>query len=310
MQEVCAKEDGVVFTEDLKAMLHLSEKHEDVQLVVNMIQKYIASSSENKFSTYVFGPVVMRLLYYLNEPSVAVDTFSSASSSDFFKQTSTLKLLLCLLYKNNMYSEMKEMYDLMIHSERFSNLARPSFIVMVAACCKQNTSEALEYALHVWKILNEQRTNSYKCAAFMAYLAIKQNRSELALEILATVERQQYIDIRCLKVLAYLKLEKYLQIIPMFRSILEMDTAPTRKQTYFSDVITAVEEKLASDPEASGVEDLLNLIRELKRHNRITVIESLEEHLFTPINPMTKGTNLVKRNVRDTFNNVGMENYA
>lgn len=91
MQEACDKEDGVIFTEDLKAMLHLAQKNEDdMKLVLRMIEKYLLTSKDLKFGSFTFGPVVMRMFYYLKEPQRAFSAISNPAFNDFFNQRSII----------------------------------------------------------------------------------------------------------------------------------------------------------------------------------------------------------------------------
>lgn len=52
---------NLVFTEDLKNMLHISEKT-DVELLSQMIKKFCSQSQETRFGNFVFGPPIMRSL--------------------------------------------------------------------------------------------------------------------------------------------------------------------------------------------------------------------------------------------------------
>ncbi|XP_078035270.1 pentatricopeptide repeat-containing protein 2, mitochondrial [Augochlora pura] len=282
MKDVCDSGDAVIFTEDLKAMLHLIQKNEgDLQLINTMIHKYIKSNKDLKFGSYVFGPVVMRMYFYLNEPQVALNTFNTLSDTHFFKQKSTLHILITLLYKNEMYKEMNEVFKFAVENDEWCELTKHCLIVICAGCYRENTAEAFEFALNAWRKLHQkQLTPSSRSSALLTALAIKQNAPELALELIVTVNRQQYINIRCLKVLAYMHLKKYLQIIPILKYALEQDTL-TSRQTFYSDVITELESNIREE-KAEGVEEIMQLITLLYKHDRITSNMTLEESLLKP----------------------------
>lgn len=84
---------NMVFTEDLKNMIHVSTDEKDLELVVTMIKKYTyfflfyflwviiinfffrfnSQNRELRFGSFIFGPVVMRLFYLHNRPDLAVE---------------------------------------------------------------------------------------------------------------------------------------------------------------------------------------------------------------------------------------------
>lgn len=73
--------------------------------------------------------------------------------------------------------------------------------------------------------------------ALISYLAIKNNAPELALDILSTIQRDRIMSIRSLKILAYMNLERYLQIIPILKQIMENNTNHNHKYSIFADVV-------------------------------------------------------------------------
>lgn len=76
-----------------------------------------------------------------------------------------------------------------------------------------------------------------RASTFLAALAINQNSSHIAIEILTSIREARYIDIRCLKVLAFTDLKRFTEIVPLFRKSLESDRPNAPKETYFKDVV-------------------------------------------------------------------------
>lgn len=95
---------NMVFTEDLKNMIHVSTDEKDLELVVTMIKKYTyfffklffmtnnhwtfffrfnSQNRELRFGSFIFGPVVMRLFYLHNRPDLAVEVimFNTAKNA-------------------------------------------------------------------------------------------------------------------------------------------------------------------------------------------------------------------------------------
>lgn len=134
MQESIADEKAMIFTEDLKSTLHLVEK-DDIQLLISMLEKYNSQNSQVRFGTFKFGPVVMRTLYYLNEPDVAFDLFLNPKYDEFFNQMSTFMLIMDLLYENKKYADVRTIYDKV--KQKFVNgIRHPKLVInIVAVAC-------------------------------------------------------------------------------------------------------------------------------------------------------------------------------
>jgi len=75
-----------------------------------------------------------------------------------------------------------------------------------------------------------------KTIIFLAALAIKQNALDIAIEIMSTIRLSRYIDVRCLKIVAYTDLKKFTEIVPILKISLEDDEQRT-KDVYFHDVV-------------------------------------------------------------------------
>uniref|UniRef100_V9IM13 Pentatricopeptide repeat-containing protein 2 n=1 Tax=Apis cerana TaxID=7461 RepID=V9IM13_APICE len=282
MKEICEKDDGIIFTEDLKAMIHLVQPNEqDMTLLTNMLKKYIQKHEENKIGSFVFGPVVMRMFYHLNQPEYALQAFENEYLRNSFNYRSSFRTLMCLLYKNNMFKEMKNVYDKVLNSNGINFIGNNN-VLMYAACLKENTPEALKYALAHWKKQFEVMRPSGRSYALISYLAIKNNAPELALDILSTIQRDRIMSIRSLKILAYMNLERYLQIIPILKQIMENNTNHNHKYSIFADVIYELEEKLKAIDIEESVQ-LLDLIKQAKQLEFIQTTITLEEFLLQPI---------------------------
>ncbi|CAK9801562.1 Pentatricopeptide repeat-containing protein 2, mitochondrial [Anthophora plagiata] len=314
MKELCEQENGVIYTEDLKAMLHLTqETDEDMDLLIKMLEKYVQIKHEQKLGTYVFGPVVMRMFYYLNQPRRALAAFENEIIGDSFNYRSSFRTLLCLLYKHNMYKEMRQVFDKVFNTKGLEFIGRNS-VLLYAACFRENTPEALEYGLNIWKKEYQSMKPSVRSSSMMAYLAIRNNASEAALEILSVVEKEQSISVRCLKILAYLNLQRYLQIIPLLRVAIERtDATSVYRPTYFADVIYELQDRLNTEsiPEK---EDLLKLIQLLKAQDQLDTQHTLEEFLLKPIVIQHK-TGMLQRDSRgrnrlqEHRDRIGLKNY-
>lgn len=64
---------NMVFTEDLKNMVHLAESDKDIELAVEMLKKYSKQNKSLRFGNYIFGPIVMRLFHLYNKADLALE---------------------------------------------------------------------------------------------------------------------------------------------------------------------------------------------------------------------------------------------
>lgn len=93
----------------------------------------------------------------------------------------------------------------------------------------------MEYALDHWKKQFDIIKPSRRSYALISYLAIKNNASELALDLLSSIQREKITSVRSLKILAYMNLQRYLQIIPILKQAIENNIQ--QKYLIFADVV-------------------------------------------------------------------------
>lgn len=92
--------------------------------------------------------------------------------------------------------------------------------------------------MKVWRDIEEKGLEIIRRASiFLAALAIKQNSSHIAIEILSTIKEARYMHVRCLKIVAYTDLKRFTDIVPLIRSSLEQDRPNGRKECFFNDVV-------------------------------------------------------------------------
>lgn len=74
--------------------------------------------------------------------------------------------------------------------------------------------------------------------SFLSYLALKQNEPETALEVISLAKNIGYIDVRCIKVVAFARLKRLEEIGVFFRESLLSDVDGRRKRCYFQDTVS------------------------------------------------------------------------
>ncbi|XP_031836580.1 pentatricopeptide repeat-containing protein 2, mitochondrial [Nomia melanderi] len=282
MLEVCKTPSSTIFTEDMKAMVHLiNNNEEDIQLVEAMLQKYRETNRDMQFGTYVFGPVVMRMYTYLQEPRRAYESFNNLFETSFYKQMTTVQVLLNLLYKYEMYQEIKVVYEKISSTDSWKGMANRCMFDLMAGCYKENTKESLDYGAAKWKELMHQGIKpSARGTSLLAYLAINQNSPELALETLCAIQNQKLASVVSLKCLACTYLKRYVNLITLIKPIVFNDQIVMRRN-FFKEVLFRIEQFILSNP-SEGSEDTLKLINDIKTAGKIIETTTLEDVLLRP----------------------------
>lgn len=271
---VAGSTSNMIFTEDLKNIIHLADNtDEDKKLLVDMLEKYNAQSTELRFGNYIFGPVVMRALYSMQDPALAFKLFKDEKYSGFFDQLSTYQILGDLLYEHGLYAEVRELFDL-IKSRQVQGGRYPKHPITLtfAACYRENTEESFRYAMDLWKELNAVgHIPMRKATAFAAALALKHNQPGIALEIVGTVAKGNYVTIRQLRLLALTEMERLDDLIPVFRTVLEVGGPLEKRHTFCREVVQKVKDVLAST-KSEVPQDLNRMLEFLEANGHIADI--------------------------------------
>lgn len=231
---------NMIFTEDLKNMVHLIENSpENTELVVKMLKKFNSQNKELRFGNFVFGPVVMRMFTVLKNAEVALQCFNDPEMEGFFDQLMSYQILLDLLYENKKYQEVLDTFD-NIKARQIQGGRYPKHVIVLvfAACYKLNTPESFKYSSALWKELNTVgHIPMRKGTTFAAALALAQNSPAAALEITSTVKQQNYITVRNIKTVALAELGRPDDAIPILKSVLELDDPHANKHTFFKEIV-------------------------------------------------------------------------
>ncbi|CAG9812947.1 unnamed protein product [Phaedon cochleariae] len=232
----------MVFTEDLKNMIHISNEDKDLDLVGKMIRKFNQQNKEMRFGSYIFGPVVLRLFHHFNKPHIALECFKSPELAGFFDQLISYQILLDLLYENHMYKEVLECVDI-IKSRQIDGMKYPKNIIVLAmaACYKLNTKESLDCALKMWQEIKEVgHFPMRRATTFCAGLALNQGNPGVALEVLTSARNQHYTTVRNLKVACLAEVGRVENAIPLLKSVMSEDAPSNVRHTFNKEVIDRV----------------------------------------------------------------------
>lgn len=247
MHSFVADPKNMIFTEDLKNMMHLAEPA-DLPLVLNMIKKFNTQNAEFRFGSFVFGPVVMRMFHFLDAPVEALQCFNDPTNSTFFDQLVSAQILLDLLYNHEMYDEMYKVFEKV--QEKHINMTKfPKYpvVLVLAACYKQNTPKSFEYASKLWSEMALVGSQPLRRAAtFFAALALKQGAPHVALESLSS-QRQHYVTIRNIKATALADMGRVDDAMLVLKAVLDIDSPDQiDKHTFFEETVSKVREAVSN----------------------------------------------------------------
>ncbi|CAH0713364.1 unnamed protein product, partial [Brenthis ino] len=303
MTEFVSDSKNMIFTEDLKNMIHIAEPS-DIDLVLNMIKKFNTQKTEFRFSSFIFGPIVMRMFHFLDAPNEAIKCFDDPVNDDFFAQLVSYQILLDLLYNHEMYDEMHRIFEKIQHKQlNMTKFPKYSVVLILAACYKQNTPKSLEYATKLWSEMADVGTIPVRrSAAFMAALALNQGAPHLALEAV-TLQKPHYITIRNIRAIALAQLDRLDDSLAVLRGVLEIDRPEQKdKHTFFEETISKVKQAV----EKSGNKDVLkeyeNIEKALRDHGLIDK-QTLDQLITSDITSRSEKQNLPRGMPRTQYGN-------
>ncbi|CAH2042406.1 unnamed protein product, partial [Iphiclides podalirius] len=241
MTDFVLQPKNMIFTEDLKNMVHMAEP-QDLDLVLNMVKKFNTQNTEFRFGSFIFGPVVMRMFYFLDAPNEALKCFEDPDNKGFFDQLISYQILLDLLYIHEMYEEMYGVFD-KVQEKQLNMTKFPKYplTLILAACYKQNTKESLEYASKIWTdMANVGTVPLRRASTLFAALALNQGAPHIALESIS-MQKQHYVTIRNIKAVALAEMGRVDDALPVLRGVLESDSPDQNgKHTFFEETISKI----------------------------------------------------------------------
>ncbi|CAK1551443.1 unnamed protein product [Leptosia nina] len=260
----------MIFTEDLKNMVHLAEPS-DLDLVLDMVKKFNTQKTEFRFGSFIFGPVVMRMFYFLDAPTEAIKCFDDPANAGFFDQLVSYQILLDLLYNHEMFDEMYKIFE-KVQERRVNMTKYPKYpvVLILAACYKQNTPGSYEYAKNLWRDMSSLGTAPLRrSCTFMGALALRHNEPEVALECLA-LQTPHYITVRNIKVTALAQMGRVDETLPILRGVLDVDRPDkTDRHTFFKETVDVVREAVKNSNNKDIEKEFETIAKALQDRNLI-----------------------------------------
>ncbi|XP_042858506.1 pentatricopeptide repeat-containing protein 2, mitochondrial-like [Penaeus japonicus] len=298
MREVLQSEkNNTIFTEDLKNAAHLAEaKTEDIELVLEMAKKFNKQNTGLRFGTFVFGPVVMRMLHHLECPDIAIEALKSEELDGFFDQLASYQLALDLLYEKERYEDVIDVFRY-LQNKRLQGTKYPKncFTIVIASCYKMNTEESLQIVLEFVREAEESGISiNRRCLIFIAALALRQNHPHVTLEYLAKAKHVFHAAIRNLRILALVEMSRVEEALPILRSVVQIDlpdkSRPGKKALILKETIEAVEAAVKEINDKELIAEFTHLHRSLVENHHITE-DSLDKYVSQPIDVFRQDDN-------------------
>ncbi|GFW70602.1 pentatricopeptide repeat-containing protein 2, mitochondrial [Trichonephila clavipes] len=280
---------SMIFTEDLKTVIHTCEDNpEDIDLCVQMMKRFHKQNEQLRFGTFVFGPVAMRLFYYLKKQDMMIGFYKDPEFEGFFDQLKSYYLSMDLCFKNAMYQEIVDAFEVLKTKQLAeTKFPREAVVLTTGACYKLNTSESFQIATDLVTQAREARVNILrKALAFVVALALRQNKPDIALEILSSIDRFNNASAINLKLEALGQLGRLHDAFDILRRVTDQDVPVQSRvrgeicQTTLDSIQKAVDS--AADKELSHIFE--QLCRSLKESNSITN-QTVDDLVSLPIIP-------------------------
>lgn len=116
----------------------------------------------------------------------------------------------------------------------------------------------------------------------MAALAINHGHPEIALEVVSVVKQQNYLTVRTIKTLAYAAMKRFDDVLPILRSVLEVDNPMANKQTFPSDLIEELKKAFEGCGNKELQADFKKVVGFLEKHGHVSK-ETLQSILCSEI---------------------------
>ncbi|XP_034628980.1 pentatricopeptide repeat-containing protein 2, mitochondrial isoform X3 [Trachemys scripta elegans] len=102
------KKNRMIRRDELKALLHLCQTPDDVEIAKNVIYRYHAENRNVTFGEFKFGPLFMRLCYELDLEVPAIELIKDQTLHSFFSDGTSFNILMDMLFKKGRYESALE----------------------------------------------------------------------------------------------------------------------------------------------------------------------------------------------------------
>lgn len=264
-------ETSNILRDDLINMIALSENEEHLDILEKIAKE---KRAENAIATDTWGATVARVYFKLNLIDRLVERIKDDSFGNFFRQLTTFKIAFTMLYNAGRYQEVVDLY-FQFHHVWDKPRRDPMLFIFYASLAKINTPESLQQARDM--LLKENQDAHFRNRAFVAYLALNQNETAYALDIIAETRANTHITLHTIKLLCLLKLERYEDLLMQLQRTLSR--SEDSKQTVLNEICELIASQSESIEDGELRKEILSTIEELKASKKVTQ-DTLESLVF------------------------------
>nr|XP_002736750.2 PREDICTED: pentatricopeptide repeat-containing protein 2, mitochondrial-like [Saccoglossus kowalevskii] len=269
------KRDDVIFTDELKVMLHTCNSAEDAELAIQIMKMYHSKIRNAPFQQFRFGSIVMRMFHNLQLCDKMLDLLKDKELQGFFSDSTSFILAMDAYFESEQYNKVLEVYKEM----ELQNIMKlkDAYTLTLAACYRLNTTESYDLSqtiLEECQIRDKGMTRlGYN---FAAALAINQNNAERALTILSFVRNADHEICRSLQVIGLTMLERYTEAFQSLQSIYNRDVPVfVQKWKICQEALDALRSKVQENDEISSEFEEIYRCLETGEHICTETIENL-----------------------------------
>ncbi|XP_005093464.1 pentatricopeptide repeat-containing protein 2, mitochondrial [Aplysia californica] len=176
LQTMSSSDEARHATHDIVDLLHCADV-EDIPLINNLIL-LVSDPDVVQSRAFNFGVTLIRLYHFLNLPEEAHSVYSNPECLLLFQDATSHKVLMDLMYKNKLFTQVVEVYSMLKHF----NI--DCVTLVLGALYHLNTPDCLEKAQDIVKDVCQHHVLSRRAIIFVALLSLNQNEPDFALEIL------------------------------------------------------------------------------------------------------------------------------
>ncbi|XP_060559245.1 uncharacterized protein LOC132719492 isoform X2 [Ruditapes philippinarum] len=219
-----------ILTEDLAALLYLTEPDDDFDLVLKVVQRYQEFQEKAKLKIrFPLGIKMLQMLYIVEKEDLALKWFLNDKNTvnPMCRSRKCFLIMMDMLFECGLY---EEVVNLILTCENFLDKKYPELMLLaLAALYKMNTKESFQQMLTLVSELSKDSVQlTDRCALMCCMLAYQQGEIEVMLEMIKlpifTVKQESFYTSHIInvKILAYIRLGRIEEAVGMVESIFGM----------------------------------------------------------------------------------------
>ncbi|XP_054908375.1 pentatricopeptide repeat-containing protein 2, mitochondrial [Poeciliopsis prolifica] len=173
------QQNKLILRDDLKLLLHLCQKPDDMLVAREAIYRYHAENRNFLYGDFRFGPLFMRLCYELGMEEMAAATLTDKNMKGFFIDSTSFNIAINMLFVKGSYESAMDVFRTMRSQGVPFN--KDTLTLAIATCYKLNTAECYKISM---SLIEEQQTRGQVVTrhayCFAIALALRQNDLEKA----------------------------------------------------------------------------------------------------------------------------------